>query len=121
MGQYARFARFIMKLLEDFLKIAKDQIFGRDEELPREGKLVLTKKAFDKMVEWQLSEETLKLTYEVGEKTKKEKGVYQIVRAYKYYSVGLWYIEQWKPVKGTREVEKVALVITCWKGAVRAA
>jgi hypothetical protein len=94
MGQYARFARFIMKLLEDFLKIAKDQIFGRDEELPREGKLVLTKKAFDKMVEWQLSEETLKLTYEVGEKTKKEKGVYQIVRAYKYYSVGLWYIEQ---------------------------
>jgi len=84
MGQNAPFPRFTLKLLKNFLKTTKDQIFGRDEELPREGKLVLTRKAFDKMVEWQLSEETLKLTYEVGEKTKKEKGVYQIVRAYKF-------------------------------------
>jgi hypothetical protein len=108
-----------MGILKDFLVEAKKQILGKGEELPREGKLELTKKAFQKMVDWGLDTETLKLTYEVGEKTKKEKGVYQITRKYKYYSVGLWYTEEWKPIKGTRESEKVCVVITCWKGKVR--
>jgi hypothetical protein len=71
-------------------------------------------------IEWGLSEETLKLTFEVGEKSKKEKGVYQIIRKYQYYSVGLWFVEQYQPIRGTAQVEKVNIVITCWKGGVRA-
>jgi hypothetical protein len=106
------------QMLKDFLKTAKEQLFG--EALPREGKLVLTKKAFMKMTEWALSQESLELTYQYGSKTKKEKEVYQIVRNYKYYSIGLWYVEQYRPVKGTVKVEKVYLIITCWKGSVRA-
>lgn len=105
------------QIIKDFLKTAKEQLFG--EELPRQGKLVLTKKAFVKMAEWSLSKETLELTFQYGRKTKREQGMYQIVREYKYYSVGLWYIEEFKPVKGTKKVEKVCFVITCWKGSVR--
>jgi len=60
------------QLLKDFLKTAKDQLFAKGEELPRKGKLVLTKKAFDKIVDWQLSEETLKLTYEVGKRPRRK-------------------------------------------------
>src|SRR5690242_13080609 len=115
-------ARIAMKqFIKDFLKEAKKQIFGIDEELPRKEKLVLSRKAFSKMVEWQLSKETIKLTYEVGEKKKlKDKDCWQITRNYQYYSVGLWFVEEWKPIKGTKKVEKVCRVITCWKGSVRA-
>jgi len=74
------------QLLKDYLKIAKEQLFG--EVLPRAGKLVLTKKALLKMNEWALSQEGLALTFQYGTKTKKEKNVYQIVRKYKYYSIG---------------------------------
>ena len=107
------------QLLKDFIKTAKEQIFG--EELPREGKIVLSKKvALVKMPEWGISKETLELTFQYGEKTHRGNRIYQIVRTYKYYSVGLWYIEEYRPVKGTRRVEKICLVITCWKGRVRA-
>jgi hypothetical protein len=106
------------QLLKDFIKTAKEQLFG--EELPRKGKLVLTRKAVAKMSEWALSTEALALTFEYGTKTRREKGIYQIVREYQYYSIGLWYIEQFRPVKGSIRVEKVCLVLTCWKGSVRA-
>jgi len=106
------------QLLKDYLKIAKEQLFG--EVLPRAGKLVLTKKALLKMNEWALSQEGLALTFQHGTKSKKAKNVYQVVREYKYYSIGLWYVEQYRPVKGTIKVEKVCLVITCWKGGVSA-
>ena len=106
------------QLLKDFIKTFKEQVSG--EELPRAGKLVLTKKAFNKMTEWALSRETLELTFQYGAKTRKEKGVYQIVRQYKYYSVGLWCIDEYQPIKGMKNVEKVCFVITCWKGSVRA-
>jgi hypothetical protein len=109
-----------MGILKDFLKEAKKQIFGEDEELPRKGKLVLSKKAFSKMVDWGMSEEGLKLTYQYGTKTKKQNGIYQVSRNYKYYSENLWYVEEWRPLKGTPEVEKVAFVVTCWKGGVQA-
>jgi hypothetical protein len=107
-----------MGVIKDLLRTAKEQIFG--EELPRAGKLVLTKKARDKMVDWGMSEEGLKLTFEYGTKAKRENGITQISRNYKYYSENLWYVEEYQPIKGTAEVEKVCLVITCWKGAVRA-
>ena len=107
------------KLLKDFLQTAKKQLLGDYEELPREGKIVLSKKAHTKMLEWGLDEETLKLTYQVGEKTKKEHGVHQIQRNYQYYSVGLWYVEEYRPIRETRDVEKICFVITCWKGSVR--
>ena len=107
------------QILKDFLKTTKEQLFG--EELPRKGKLVLSQKVSRvKMPEWGLSEETLKLTYEYGEKSYRGNGIFQIIRKYKYYSVGLWYVEEYRPVKGTVEVEKVCLVITCWKGTVKA-
>jgi hypothetical protein len=109
-----------MGIFSDFIKTAYKQIFGKtEEELPRDGKLVLSKKAFSKMVEWGLDEETLKLTYQVGEKTSKGNGVYQITRKYQFYSVGLWYVEEYRPLKGTKQVEKVCFVITCWKGSVK--
>ena len=115
----ASLASLMKQLLKDFLKTIKDQLFG--EELPRKGKLVLSQKVSRvKMPEWGLSEETLKLTYEYGEKTYRGRRIFQIIRKYKYYSVGLWYIEEYRPVKGTVRVEKVCLVITCWKGVVKA-
>jgi hypothetical protein len=104
--------------IKDLLKTAKEQLFG--ENLPREGKLVLTRNAVAKMAEWVLSKETVELTFQYGSKTRREKGVYQIVRMHRYYSVGLWYIEQFRPVRGSVQIEKVCLVITCWKGGVRA-
>ena len=116
----ASLASVVKQLLRDFWTTIRQQLFGAYEELPRKGKLVLTKKAINKMVEWGMSEEGLKLTFEYGTKTKKEKGIYQISRTYKYYTENLWYIEEYRPVKGTKEVEKVHLVITCWKGGVKA-
>ena len=108
-----------MGIVRDFIKTAKEQLFG--ETVPRKGKLVLTKKAQGKMADWGMSEEGLKLTFEYGTKTRRENSVFQVSRNYKYYSENLWYIEEYRPVKGTTEVEKVYLVITCWKGAVKAA
>jgi hypothetical protein len=106
-------------ILKDLLKTAKEQIFG--EELPRQGKLVLSKKvSLVKMPEWGISKEALELTFQYREKTHRGNGIYQIVRKYKYYAVGLWYVEEFQPVKGTRNVEKICVVITCWKGGVRA-
>ena len=60
------------QLLKDLIKTAKEQIFG--EELPREGKIVLTKNAFLKITEWALSKETLELAFQYGTKMKREKG-----------------------------------------------
>jgi hypothetical protein len=106
------------KLLQDLIKTAKEQLFG--EELPRQGKLVLSQKVMlVKMPEWSISKETLELTFEYGKKTYVKNGIYQIVRKYKYYSVGLWYVEEYRPVKYSRNVEKVCVVITCWKGGVK--
>src|SRR5215213_2668399 len=102
---------------KDFLKTTKEQIFG--EELPRKGKLVLTKKAHNKMVEWGMSEEGLKLTFEYGVKISRGNGVYQISRNYKEYSENFWCIEEYQPVKGSAKSEKVCLVITCWKEGVK--
>src|SRR4051812_43592764 len=106
-------------ILKDLLETAIDQLFGTEEPF-REWKLVLSRKAFEKMAEWNLSEETLKLTYQIGEQTPKGNGVYQIIRKYQYYFVGIWHVEEYRPVKRTRRVEKIAFVITCWKGSVRA-
>ena len=107
-----------MGIIKEFLETAKEQLFG--EDLPRKSKLVLTKKAQGKMVDWGISEEGLKLTFEYGTKLRRENGIFQISRNYQYYSENLWYVEEYHPVKGTAEVEKVCLVITCWKGAVAA-
>ena len=83
---------------QDLIRTAKQQLFG--EELPRQGKLVLSQKVMlVKMREWGISKETLELTFEYGEKTYVKNGIYQIVRKYKYYSVGLWYVEEYRPVK----------------------
>ena len=107
------------RILKDLIRTAREQLFG--EELPRQGKLVLSQKVMlVKMPEWGISKETLELTFEYGEKTYVKNGIYQIVRKYKYYSVGLWYVEEYRPVKRSRSVEKVCLVITCWKGSVKA-
>ena len=107
------------QILKDFLKTAQAQLFGEQEETPRTGNLELTNNATQKMIAWGLDTETLKLTYKVGEKKQlKDKGYWQITRNYQYYSVGLWYVEEWKPIKGTKNVEKVCRVITCWKGRV---
>jgi hypothetical protein len=107
-----------MGIIKEFLQTILEQIFG--EELPRPGKLVLTRKAREKMMDWGMSEEGLKLTFEYGAKIKRENRIFQVSRNYRYYSENLWYIEEYKPIKGTAEIEKVCLVITCWKGAVRA-
>jgi hypothetical protein len=107
------------QVFKDLLKIIKEQLFG--EEFPRKGKLILSKKvSLVKIPEWGLSKETLELTFQYGKKSYVKDRIYQIVREYKYYSVGLWYIEEYRPIKGTTDVEKVGLVITCWKGSVRA-
>ena len=106
------------RILQDFIKTAKEQLFG--EEFPRQGKLVLSQKVMlVKMPEWGISKETLELTFEYGTQTHVKNNIYQVVRKYKYYSVGLWYVEEYRPVKHSRNVEKVCVVITCWKGGVR--
>lgn len=104
------------KVIQEIIR----QIFGKGEELPREGKLVLTKHAYEKMVDWGLDNETLKLTYQVGDKRyRKNEQVFEIVRKYEYYKVGMWFVEEYQPVKREVESEKIIRVITCWKGAVR--
>ena len=107
------------KLLQGFIKTTKEQLFG--QELPRQGKLVLSQKVMlVKMPEWGISKETLELTFEYGKKTYDKNGICQIVRKYKYYSVGLWYVEEYRPVKYSKNIEKVCVVITCWKGSAHA-
>jgi hypothetical protein len=77
------------KILQDFIKTAKEQLFGK--ELPRQGKLVLSQKVMlVKMPEWGISKETLELTFEYGTQTYVKNGIYQVVRKYKYYSVTDW-------------------------------
>jgi hypothetical protein len=108
------------QILKDLLKTAKEQLFPVRETLPRTGKLVPTVKAVNKMKEWYIDEQTLRLTYQVGEKKfRKDVGFWEITRKYQKYSVGFWYVEEYQPKKGTSEVEKIVRVITCWKGGVR--
>jgi hypothetical protein len=88
-------------IIVDFLKEARDQIIGWDK--PREGKLRLTRHAFNKMHEWQLTEETLRDVFEHGEEVKKD----MIVREYSTFSVGIIYKYD--------EAEERYVIITCWK------
>ena len=109
-----------MGFIRDFIKSAIKQIFAKsEEELPREGRVVLSKKAIQRMAEWHMSEEGIKLTYEYGTKTEKETGLYLISRKYEKYSENLLLVEEWKPKRGTADVEKVVFIITCWKGSVK--
>jgi hypothetical protein len=100
------------QLLKDFVQDMIRQLFGWSK--PREGKLVFTRNAFQKMHDYQLDEKTLVDTFKHGELVDKGDKI-QVTRKYANYSVGFWFKTIYTPFHHNLKSEKRYLVITCWK------
>jgi hypothetical protein len=88
--------------LQEFLLDMVRQLFGMSK--PRQGKLILTRNALNRMYEHQLDVETLEDMFRLGEEEKQNK----ITRKYADYSVGLYYKHD--------IAENKYVITTCWKG-----
>ena len=93
------------QILKDFAVDMLRQLFGWSK--PRNGRLLLTRNAVQRMHEYQLTEKTLTDVFRYGEELKHQK----IIRNYAGYSVGLYYKYD--------EAEDTFVITTCWKGGVR--
>jgi hypothetical protein len=82
------------------------QLFGWGT--PREGKLIVTRHAVNRMHEHQLDVDTLADVFRHGEEGHNGK----ITRQYASYSVGLYYRYD--------AAENTYVITTCWKGVNRA-
>ena len=82
------------------------QLFGWGT--PREGKLIITRHAVNKMHEYQLDVDTLADVFRHGEEGTHGK----ITRQYANYAVGLYYRYD--------AGENKHVITTCWKGVNRA-
>lgn len=100
-------------ILHEFVVDLFNQIFGFQN--PRTGKIILTRNAYTKMRDYQLTEATLRDTFKYGEEVEKHDKV-QVTRQYANYSVGLWYKVIYTPFHSNLKSEKKYLIITCWKG-----
>jgi hypothetical protein len=89
-------------ILKDILLEILRQLFGYSK--PRQGKLILSRNALNRMHEHQLTVETLHDTFTHGEEDKKNR----IIRKYANYSVGLYY--------KLDEQSNKYVITTCWKG-----
>ena len=101
------------QLLTDFGLDMLRQLFGWSK--PRQGTLVFTRNAYQKMRDYQLTELTLLDTFRHGEQVNKGDTM-QVTRQYTNYSVGLWYKVIYTPFHHNIPSEKRFLIITCWKG-----
>jgi hypothetical protein len=89
-------------ILKDFLLDIYRQLIGTSK--PRDGKLILTRNAVNRMHEHQLDTETIQDAFRHGEEVNKNK----IIRKYANYSVGLYYKHDM--------AEDTYVITTCWKG-----
>jgi hypothetical protein len=92
-------------ILKDFLLDMVKQLFGVSK--PRQGKLVLTRHAHEKMREHQLTVATLEDAFRYGEAEEKE-GKFIITRKYTFTTVGMYYKHDLASNK--------YVIVTCWKG-----
>jgi hypothetical protein len=92
------------QILKDFLLDIVRQLFGVSK--PRQGKLILSRNALNRMHEHQLTIETLRDVFTHGEEDKKGR----IIRTYANYSVGLYFKHD--------EATGKFVITTCWKGGV---
>ena len=74
-----------MKNITEFLKDILRQIFGLTK--PREGKIILTRRATDLMLENGLYPELIRDTFKYGIETRTE----VIVKKYPKYKIGVYY------------------------------
>lgn len=89
-------------ILKDFLLDIVRQLFGVSK--PRQGKLILSRNALQRMHEHQLTTATLRDVFTHGDEDKKGR----IIRKYASYSVGIYY-------KLDQQSNKY-VITTCWKG-----
>ena len=93
------------QLIKDFTNDMFRQLFGWSK--PRQGKIILTRYASERMREYGLDIETLEDVFRHGEgKTHK------IVQKYANVIVGLYYKVEKSKYKPT---ENVYVITTCWK------
>jgi hypothetical protein len=90
----------MQQILKDFLMDMVRQLFGWST--PGRGRLMLTRRAFIRMRQYQLDAATLKDVFRHGERHGEK-----IIRQYANYSVGLYYI--YDAADGTY------VITTCWK------
>jgi hypothetical protein len=95
----------MQQVLKDFGRDIIRQLFGWGT--PREGKLMVTRHAVNRMHEHQLDVETLKDVFRHGEEGSNGK----ITRQYANYAVGLYYRYE--------AAENTYVITTCWKGVSR--
>jgi hypothetical protein len=89
------------QLFTDFALDTLRQLFGWGK--PRQGKLMLTRHALNRMHEYQLDTATLRDVFRHGEREGEK-----ITRQYANYSVGLYYKYD--------EATGKFVITTCWKG-----
>jgi hypothetical protein len=90
------------QILQDFLLDMVRQLFSISKS--RQGKLILTRNALNRMHEHQLDTKTLEDVFRHGEEDKPNR----IIRKYAQYSVGMYY-------KHDLATNKY-VITTCWKG-----
>ena len=88
--------------LKEFMLDMVRQLFGFSK--PRQGKLILSRNALNKMHEYQLTPETLQDVFTYGEEDKPGR----IIRKYAEYSVGIYF--------KVDEQSGKYVITTCWKG-----
>jgi hypothetical protein len=76
------------QILKDFLFDIVKQLFW--VSTPRQGKLILTRHAHQKMQEYQLTVATLEDTFRYGE-AKQLNGKFMIIRKYTFTTVGMYH------------------------------
>jgi hypothetical protein len=96
----------MQQTLKDFGRDIIRQLFGWGK--PKNGKLIVTRHAVNRMHEHQLDVDTLKDAFRHGEAGTHGK----ITRQYADYSVGLYYRYD--------AAENTYVITTCWKGVNRA-
>jgi len=99
------------ELIRGLGREALRQLFGLKQ--PRNGKIVLTRYAFQKMTDYKLDRETLENAFRHGKESRRGK----ITHKYTRYSVGLYYIRLGSPIQRPQSAPgDTFLITTCWKG-----
>ncbi len=93
---------------QDFWFDTLKQLFGMP--IPREGKLRLTRRATQKMHEYQLTTAILDDVFRYGEAKQTTHGTFMMVRRYPFSTVGFYYVYD--------RAEDTYVITTCWKGGV---
>lgn len=85
------------------------QLFGLQQ--PRNGKIVLTRHAVQKMTEHKLDSDTIENAFRYGKRGRSG----MILHKYARYSIGLYY-KRIQPALQKPPLEDTYLITTCWRG-----